>query len=526
MQKQRKRDRRRATPAVVTAPGPARLELIDVMAAAIVMLFAMAMVVRPLPNLDLYWLLAVGRRIVETRTYIFEDPFTFTVAGTPWSPLSYLSGLVFYGLSKLGGMTAIGVVRVLLVGTMTWLMFRALKRMGVSWAIAAPLVVVALIVSHSRLTDRGQIFEYVFIAWLMGFLLTSHQRRGRSFFVPPLLIQLAWVQLHSSFLLGPVLVAIFFLCEWVAAHTPVTEPFARRDFKRPAALVGLMALVCLINPNPKFFLFQPFDPAQRELMTRYTLEWKSPFDPAMSSANFHPYYEVLLVAAAIAALIRLKRLPLAPVALMAATALLSFQSHRLRVEFALVAVPMIALLLKDAPLVALARRIWPSRAVWSSIGLALALSIMVAERERFLESQDIPELYPDEAFAFMVEHDIAKRPFTTIGFGSYLLWDQYGKRPTFIDGRNFDPALYRDFLEAQTRETGWRAISRKYKVDSFILPPPERADGGVRNLHVWLRKARDWTLVHTNERAHIYVRNATVNPQWLDEHRINPASSR
>ena len=481
----------------------------------------MAMVVRPLPNLDLYWLLAVGRRIVETGAYIYQDPFTFTVPGTPWSPLSYLSGIVFYGLFKLGGMAAIGVVRVALVGLIAAITFRTLRRMGANLAMAAPLVLVAMICSHSRLTDRGQIFEYVFIAWLVGFLLTCHARTGRSFFIAPLVVQLAWVQLHSSFLLGPVLAAIFFLSEWIAPHTRVTHALARHDWKRAGVLVIAMALVCVINPNPKAFLIQPFDPVQRELLTRYTLEWKSPFDPAMRTANFHPYYELLLAAAAIAVVLRMSRLPLAPVALMLATALISFQAHRLRVEFALVAVPMIALLLKDAPVVAVARRLWPSRAVWGAIGLALVISLAAAERHRVLESQDIPQLYPTQALAFAAEHHLAKQPYSTIGFGSFMLWDQYGVRRTFIDGRNFDSTLYQDFLLAQSRETAWRAINRKYKPDAYILPAPENADKGVRNLHAWLQKAPDWPLVYKDDRAFVYVAERTVDPAWLQQHRLN-----
>src|SRR5678810_821997 len=168
--------------------------------------------------------------------------------------------------------------------------------------------------------DSGQIFEYVFIVWLVGFLLTSHERRGVSFFIAPMLVQLAWVQLHSSFLLGPVLVAIFFVCEWIASRTGFTRSLATHDWKRAALLVALMALVCVVNPNPKAFLIQPFDPAQRDLLTRYTLEWKSPFDPAMKSANFHPYYEVLLGVAGEAAVQVLPALPDAPTALPSSTA--------------------------------------------------------------------------------------------------------------------------------------------------------------------------------------------------------------
>lgn len=521
---QRKDGKRAATPTRAAASpatvGQAGLGPLDIVAGALVILFAVAMVIRPLPNLDLYWLLAVGRRIAATHAYIYKDPFTFTVPGAPWSPLSYLSGILFYALFKMGGMTAIGVLRVLLVGLLTWIMLRTLKRIGVGWAVAAPLVLVALVCSHSRLTDRGQIFEYVFLAWLVGFLLTSHERRGISFFVAPLVVQLAWVQLHSSFLLGPVLAAIFFVSEWIAPKLFVTRALARHDWKRATLLVALMALVCVINPNPKAFLIQPFDPSQRDLLTRYTLEWKSPFDITMKSANFHPFYELLLGAGALAVLLRITSLPLAPVALMLATALLSFQSHRFRVEYSLVAVPCVALLLRDAPIVAAARRIWPSRAVWAGIGIALVLSLMVAERSRVLESQDIPELYPKGALDFVAKENVAKRPFSTIGFGSYMLWELYGQRPTFIDGRNFDPTLYMDFLTAQTRETSWRAINRKYKPDAYILPAPAHADGGMQNLHSWLSRAADWPLVYRDERAYVYVAAGSVDPAWLEQHRI------
>jgi tetratricopeptide (TPR) repeat protein len=498
-----------------------RFDPLDLAAATMVVAFAMAMVARPLPNLDLWWLLAVGRRIVETGAYIYQDPFSFTVAGAAWSPQAYASGILFYLLFKVGGLGAITVLRVLLVGTLTALTFRTLRRIGVAWALGAPLVLVALVNAHSRLTDRGQLFEYVFLAWLVGFLLTCHDRRGRSFFIAPVAVQLAWVQFHSSFLLGPVLAAIFFASEWVASRAPMLRPLQRHDWKRVGWLVALMALACAVNPNPKAFLVQPFDPAQREMLTRYTLEWKSPFDPAIAAGNFHPFYEVLLALAAIATLVRITRLPLAPVAMMAATAYLSLQSHRFRVEFALVAVPMIALLLKDAPLAAAARRVWPSRTVWRAIGLAIALSLVVAEHERAVESFDVPELYPDAALAFVVENDVAQRPFHSIGFGSYLLWDQYGRRRSFIDGRNFHPALYRDFLAAQTRETDLRAVAAKYQLDAFILPGPARSDRGLQNVHRWLIGARaDWPLVYVDDRALVYAARSSADSSWIEAHAL------
>lgn len=503
---------------------PVRKEhAVDVVAVTVVVAFAAALVLFPFPNPDLYWLLATGRRMAETHAFIYHDPFTFTVAGSPWSPQSWLSAVLYFALFKTGGMAALTVLRVLLVVAMVALTLRSLRVVGASWAVASPLVVLATLVAHTRLTDRGQIFEYVLLAWWVGFLLQSHERRGRSFFVLPVAAQLLWVQLHSSFLLGPVLAAIFFASEWIATRAPFLRPLHPRDFRRSFALVGALALACLVNPNPRAFLLEPFDPAQRALLARFTLEWRSPFDPAIAAGNFHPYYEILLVLAGLAILLNLRKLPLAPVALVVATALLSLRSHRFRVEFALVAVPMIVLLAKCAPLVDGFVRSWAkkkrSAQVAAAGGLALALALIALERGRVDEARRAADGRPDRAVAFVLANDVAKRPFHSIAFGSYLLWDAYGERRTFIDGRNFDPALYRDFLLAQATDDGLRAAVIKYKLDSFILPAWPIADAGIRNVHERLLQHRAaWSLVHVDARAYVYVATASVDSSWLDAH--------
>ena len=489
---------------------------LDILAAAFVALFAMAIVIRPLPNYDIWWMLAVGRRIVETGAYIYKDPFTFTVTGAPWSPQGYASAILFFVLHKLGGMAALSALRVLLVWGILAFTFRTLRRIGVSWALAAPLVVVMLVTSHSRLTDRGQLFEYVIIAWFVGFLLTSHEREGKSYFILPVAVQLLWVQLHSSFLLGPVLTAVFFASEWIGTRMGDSHALHRHNWTRAWLLVLFLALACIVNPNPKAFLIQPFDPEQRELVSRFTLEWKSPFDPAIAGGNFHPYYEILLTLAALAVIVRCLRLPLAPVTFMAATAYLSLQSHRFRVEFALVAVPMIAVLLEGA---SFWRRWRASRTAWAAAGLAVSLALMGIERERALVSHDIPELYPDAALDFVMRENIAHRPFHSIGFGSYMLWHCYGERQTFIDGRNFSMPLNRDFLLGQARETAFHGMVDKYRLDSFILPSVPRSSTGFMNIHQWLYSSRErWPLVYADERAFVYVSRESVDSLWLEAH--------
>lgn len=495
--------------------------LLDLAAAILVIAFAVGIVYFPFPNPDLYWLLATGRRMVETHAFIYQDPFTFTVAGSPWSPPSWLSAIAYFLLYKTGGMGAVTALRMLLVAGIVALTLRTLRRTGMTWAVSAPLLVMGILVAHTRLTDRGQLFEYLFLAGLVGFLLRSHEVKGRSFFVLPVAMQLLWVQFHSSFLLGPTLALIFFASEWIAARVPMWRPLHTHDFRRAFTLVGLLLVACLVNPNPRAFLLQPFDPAQRELLARFTLEWKSPFDPAIAVGNFHPYYEMLLGLAAASIILNFRKLPLAPAAMMLATAWLSLQSHRFRVEFALVAVPMIVLLMADveARLRKGGKRRFLSPRVEKVAGLAFALLLIVLNRGRFTEARDTTSGHPARAFDFVLQNDIAQRPFHSIAYGSYLLWDGYGERRTFIDGRNFDARLYRDFLLAQASDEGWSAAVRKYQLDSFILPAWSVADAGMRNVHERLiRERARWDLVHIDEDAFVYVAKASADSTWLDTH--------
>ena len=66
------------------------------------------------------------------------------------------------------------------------------------------------------------------------------------------------------------------------------------------------------------------------------------------------------------------------------------------------------------------------------------------------------------------------------------LWHLYGARRTFIDGRHFNPPLFCDFHTGQPRETSFRAMIEKYKLDSFILPSIPRSGIGMQNVHRWL----------------------------------------
>jgi hypothetical protein len=364
------------------------------------------------------------------------------------------------------------------------------------------------------------------IVLLIGCLIAPGTRRGVRFFLLPVALQLLWVNLHASFYLGPLIVLLFFLGEWLNNRMPQLGDGVSNspvEWKRVGPLLLLMVAVSFVNPTPIETVLQPLSAENRELMTRYTLEWRSPFDPAMRGGAFHPYYEFLLAITAIAFALAGRSVRLSSLLLVGFFAVLSLKAHRFRVEFALVALPLVLDQLRAVPLVdSLGTKLRRARGTTGLapfvIAVVASILLVFTARDRVEIGKSVSDRFPNEAFRFARDAGVAKRSFHTIGFGSYLIWELYPERQAFIDGRNLSPGLHEDFLTAQTNSAGFNGTIRKYDLDAFVLPVPERSDGGITNVHHFLIGSNGWSLVHIDANAYVYVMNRTVPESWLQQH--------
>jgi hypothetical protein len=153
------------------------------------------------------------------------------------------------------------------------------------------------------------------------------------------------------------------------------------------------------------------------------------------------------------------------------------------------------------------------------LSVAASVFLIYTARDRIVVDLSVSNRFPGEAFAFVEDAGVAKRSLHTIGFGSYMIWDLYPKRQAFIDGRHLSAGLHEDLLAAQTHTAGFNGAIRKYDLDAFILPAPERSDGGMRRLHEFLIAANGrCSLVHIDPIAYVYVVDHTVPAAWLAEH--------
>lgn len=498
-------------------------EWIDNVSAGTILVFLALISLFAIRSNDIWWHMAVGKWLVETGTWITEDPFLFSIPGIAWVPHAWLADVIFYLTHAISSSVGLVILRAVVVVTIFFLLFRITRRFGIPLAVASPVALVAILNAHSRFILRPHLFEYLMLAILLWFLVSPRGHEGKRFYVVPAVLQILWVNLHASFYLGPVLVVLFFLGEWFnnqagflkrgLLETPVPWP-------RVAVLVGLMTAASFINPSPVEILFQPLSGEGRELLTMYTLEWRPPFDSTMKDAAFHPFYELLLAFSVFAFLVAGRQLRVASLLIVGFFAVLSLQAHRFRVEFALVAVPLVLHQLSVSTLTMKIRQTLEERRKVIPLITSLVISalLMGITFDRIELGGGVAARFPDDALRFVRNEGIAKRAFQTIGFGSYLVWHAYPDRQAFIDGRNLSAALHQDYLDAQRISAGFNGVVNRYQLDGFILPVPERSDPGITRLHQFLTQATAWQLVYIDSKAFVYVVTGTVSDSWRDKH--------
>ena len=499
---------------------------VDEAARTVVLFYTILLSLFAIRNNDIWWHMAVGKKLVETGEWITRDPFLFSTPEIPWVPHAWLSEIVLYGVHAWFSPVGLIVFRAAIVGVIFYLLFTQLRRLNISFTLASPIVLIVLLNIHSRFIIRPHLLGYLMVVMLVGWLLYPRSREGARFFVFPAILQVLWVNLHASFYIGPVIVFLFFLGEWINARAKPLGPGlggATVPPKRVALLLLLMIAVSFVNPSPLEMVIQPLSGENIGLLTEYTLEWRSPFDPELKLAAFHPYYEILLVLAALTFVLAWRRLRVSSLLIVGFFALLSINAHRFRVEFALVALPLVLEQLSVAPVVQSLRGVLTKaggKAMRAPFVAALALSavLIVTAWDRVEIDGSVSDRFPTEALRFVRDEGVAYRSLHPMGFGSYLIWDLYPERQAFIDGRTLSSELYMDFLVCQTVSAGFNGVIRKYLLDGFILPVQERSDGGLTRLHDFLMQSEPWVLVHVDDRALVYIVEDSAPVDWMEEH--------
>ncbi len=242
------------TPAAIPLAAPAAPQArpsrwpgrLDAVLVGIVLAFAFLAGSTVARNSDLWQHLASGRLLAERQYHFGADPFAYTTEGTYWANHSWLFDLGLYsvyqtfGPQTFGGVTLV-VLKALAVVALAGLMLQIRRRNTALWVPAA-CTAVALLTMSPRLLLQPACVSYLFLGaalWQLWQIHTAARERPLHLVGLPLLCVL-WVNMDAWFLLGPALVALFWLGEVLGA--------AREPRNVPGWLVPLTVTVCLLNP--------------------------------------------------------------------------------------------------------------------------------------------------------------------------------------------------------------------------------------------------------------------------------------
>lgn len=465
------------------------------------------LMVSPIGDPDLWWLLRTGRYMVETRSFPTADPFSATALGTPWVNHAWGFELLLYGVYSLGGTTGLILMQALFAVATFGLLYRFLRRDGVGrpWALA--LIALGAMATRGFWSPRPQLVTYLFLALFWG-ILREH-RGGRDehlAWLPPLTA--VWVNLHGGFILGPALIALSFVAELIerAFRADGPAPDDRRLGRLALAGVGC-GLAALVNPFHYRAILFPFqvlgDRAARDFIT----EWASPpFQHA----------QVLLIEGLLFLTLLLLLLTPRPVRWGDLAALVVFTHFALQAVrniplLVILLVPTLGTLLVQsssqwmpaltAVLDWMRQRLVVAVAAAAVLPLVAWWSLPLRGLEAFLPRFGVADVFPAGAVEFLKRERPAGTFFNDYGWGGYLIWRLYPDYRVSIDGR---VALYggtrlAEHVAVVDAHPGWRRTLDRLGYRLVLIRPRSP-------LAILLRALPEWEVLHEDRVAVLFGR--------------------
>ena len=577
-------------PEAAPTPSPAKLEarLLSLDRILVVLLLALAFLLAffPIRNSDFLQQLAVGRLLTQGEFRFGEDPFTWTSEPASWANAvtgqkivwvnhSWLFGLGAYLLYLLepAGHLLVVVKSLLLVG-LAGVMLQLSRRVGQRLWIPVLCTTLAVVVLSPRLNLQPFLLSYFCLGltlWLLerprllretraaaGTPAPTAGRDQRSWWLLPVLFAL-WVNLDSWFLLGPLVVGIYWLGE-VLQQT--VGPKRTGTDEAPAGSATTLGLVfaaglaaCLLNPNHIHAFTLPAQLGLSEAAS--ILRNVGQFAPAFASpvviggTYFHPHiglsvaglsYFVLLLLGLVSLFLGTphwgRRL------LFAALAALSLWNASVIPFFAIVAGPTLALNLLDAHTARAANqllgmRTTPAAPRWLVAGRFLSilalLLLLVASVPGWLQARPYNQrrvgwgLDPDPSLKAAAQtiagwrkqhllppQDQAHWCNTNPDLAQALAWYCPGER-MYIDQRiNLFPKTTEEYIvlrrslakgsEEQVAQdvSSWRDIFRARSIRFLLFYDPDLQQPSASVLFRRFASPNEWALLYMDGRTAIF----------------------
>jgi hypothetical protein len=463
---------------------------------------------------DMWWHLAAGRELLQTRTLWMVDAWSYTAAGAEWLNHEWLSDIVFYGWVSLWGVESIVYWKWLVTVAAFITLQYVLKRETGSPLAAFLCSAMAVAIAAPFIDVRPQLYSLLNFSLLLLLLLG---RRANPWAL--MLLFLVWVNLHGGFFFGLMALGVL-LFPW-------------RDFSlgnlRVAVLVGLLCvLAASLNPSGlKTFLYPLTYAFDTSSPYRGLGEWLSPFKPGgIRSPAFFVFMWAPLAAVLylLPAVRRVTGVPWEGLILTGLTLAMALTSRRFislyGMSLAIMLAPLLAWCLEKVRLEKHALILAVPTLAFSLYRLA-PYPLQSAPAFHYLTAE---YSYPVDLVNFIQANDIRGKVYAYYNWGGYLHWRTDGELQVFIDGRAdtlYDADTYHHYVSVLGSRPGWMERVEQTGAQ-FMLWPHFRGRGqdklrelaGSGRWQPLYRDSAGWLLARTG----VTLPDMTAGPDtpWRD----------
>jgi len=445
--------------------------------------------VKLLGDAGIGWHIRTGQQILATHAIPRVDSFSSTMQGKPWFAWEWLYDLAVGELEATLGLNGVvWVTSVVIAAVFAW-MFRLLMIRGTNMLAALVLTLLAISASMIHFLARPHVVSWLLT--LVYFAVLADAERGatrsshRRMWILPVLM-LLWVNLHGGFIVGFVLLAIFWLAavwEWWTTTDGVIEKAvqkieaARRV--RALAVAGLCSAVAsLLNPYGWRLHAHIYSYLTNRFLMDHIEEFQSP--------NFHGVAQkcfavlVLITLAALAMRGRKARVSGALVILFAVYSGL-YASRSIPVSSVLLAMVVGPLFRSELPGAGFFQRmagiemrlrwhIWPALAALAT--LLIAMNGGRVGSSPIMDAHFDPQRMPVIAVNYIEQHGIHGPILSTDYWGGYLIYRLGPENLVVVDDRHdlYGEEFLKSYLKMFRVERGWKEFLEGHEYSCVVLP--------------------------------------------------------
>jgi hypothetical protein len=475
---------------------------------------------RLLGDAGIGWHIRTGQQILATHTIPRVDPFSSTMGGKPWIAWEWLYDLAVGQLEAGPGLNGvIWLTAVVVAAVFAWT-FHILVRRETNLFVALVLVLLAISAAMIHFHARPHVLTWLFaLAWFR--ILSSTEEdclRGKIagrgwllWFLPASMV--LWANLHGGFLLGFVLLAIFWigtLWGWLTTReTNIEASFQRIALGKHLRLltgVGLVsALATLINPYGWKLHQHILAYLSNSFFMDHIDEFQSP--------NFHGIAQkcflalLLLTFGVLAARGREFRMSQTLVVLFAMCSGL-YASRNIPVSSILL-VLVVGPSLPKVDFGGFVQRMGAVDAklrghVWPVVAIIFVLLVAMNQgrigSSFVMDAHFDPKRMPVDAVNYIEQHSVGGPILSPDYWGGYVIYRVYPRAKVVIDDRHdfYGADFLYSYLKMLEITPGWDDFLKEHEVGCIVLPKSSV-------VAAMLAETPGWKAIYADDVAIIFV---------------------